>query len=58
MKKIFITGGSGTVGTSFIKQYYDNTDVTMYDQCCLITLRQRQLLAVVHTVVDKILNER
>ena len=25
MKKIFITGGSGTIGSSFIKKYYNKS---------------------------------
>lgn len=32
MKKIFITGGSGTVGTSFIKQYYDKYQFFSYSR--------------------------
>lgn len=32
MKKIFITGGSGTIGTSFIKQYYNKYKFFSYSR--------------------------
>ena len=31
-KKIFITGGSGTIGSSFIKNYYDKYDFVSYSR--------------------------
>ena len=32
MKKIFITGGSGTVGTTFIKKYYNDYKFYSYSR--------------------------
>ena len=32
MKKIFITGGSGTIGTSFIKKYYNKYHFFSYSR--------------------------
>ena len=32
MKKIFITGGSGTVGTAFIKKYYNDYKFYSYSR--------------------------
>ena len=32
MKKIFITGGSGTIGSSFIKKYYNKFSFLSYSR--------------------------